>query len=302
MLNNRGMLKINNRMLTPSDLMRKVKYRIMRNASEDKALQAYASLLLGYNVDLKNPKTFNEKLTWLKLNDRNPFYHKLVDKYEVKKIVAEKIGAEHVVPCYGVWDKFDDIDFDALPSQFVIKCTHYGAPIVVKDKSEFDIERAREIIEGQYRRNGYSTNFEWVYKDVTPRVLVDKFLDDHSDNNVLQDYKFWCFNGEPRMMYLTVKDTEIYENFYDMSFAPVDISHGFARRNPEFKKPSNFDEMASLAGTLSSGIPFVRIDFFSVNDVVYFGEYTFYDWAGTHPFASYEQDRLLGSMIDISRR
>lgn len=285
--------------MTISTLYRKIKYFIFRHFHEKCALTAYASYLLGYNVDIKHPKTFNEKLTWLKLNDRNEEYHKLVDKYEVKRIVSAKIGAEHVVPCLGVWDNFDEIDFSKMPTQFVIKSTHYGAPVIVKDKSKMDIPSIRGIIKSQATKSGYGANYEWVYKDVRPRVLIDKYLEDNSGNSVLQDYKFWCFNGAPLYMYMTVKDQNIYENFYDMDFNAVDINHGFPRHSPEFKKPGPFDKMKEFAKILSKGIPFVRVDFFVVEGNIYFGEMTFYDWAGTHPFINYEQDLFLGSLIDL---
>ncbi|MBQ8779842.1 MAG: glycosyl transferase [Alistipes sp.] len=285
-----------------SRLRLSLKYRLSHFDTEEERLQAYFSFLLGYDVDLKNPRTFNEKLSWMKLYDHNPLYHTLVDKYDVKAYVAELIGQEYVVPCYGVWNSFDDIDFSTLPDQFVIKSTHYGAPIVVKDKSTFDIERAREVVLQQSKESGYINNYEWVYKDVPARVIIDKFLNDHTDNKVLQDYKFWCFNGEPKYMYLTVKDDDIYENFYDMDFTPVDINHGFARRKPEFKRPEKFEEMKQLATKLSKGIPFVRVDFFFVDGQIYFGEYTFYDWGGTHPFANYNQDLMIGNLLNLPKK
>lgn len=272
---------------------------MVKNTTEEKELQAYSSLLLGYDVDFKNPKTFNEKLNWMKLFDRNPLYHKLVDKYEVKQYVEEVIGPEYVVPCYGVWNNFDEIDFSTLPNEFVIKSTHYGAPVVVKDKSKMNYKELKDIFIEQSKTSGYKTNYEWVYKDLQPRILIEKYLDDRSSNNVLQDYKFWCFNGIPRIMYLTVKDTNAYENFYDMDFKELDINHGFPRRKPEFSKPDTFDEMKELAAKLATGIPFVRVDFYSIEGKIYFGEYTFYDWAGIHPFDNYEMDLALGHLIKL---
>lgn len=285
----------------PMYLVRFIKYRLALNTTEERELQTYASLLLGYDVDLKNPRTFNEKLTWLKLFGRNELYHKMVDKYEVKSIVANAIGEDYVVPCYGVWENFDDIDFTKLPNQFVVKSTHYGAPVVVKDKSKLDIDKLRDIIIAQSTESGYKANFEWVYKDVKPRIIVDKYLDDHSCNNVLQDYKFWCFNGTPRVMYLTVKDTDVYENFYDMDFNILNINHGFPRRIPEFSRPENFEKMKVLAAKLSAGTPFVRVDFYSVNGHIYFGEFTFYDWGGVHPFINKQQDLEIGKMLELPR-
>ena len=253
-------------------------------------------------LNLSAPKSFNEKLNWLKVNDRNPLYTQLADKYSVKEYVRSKIGDEHVVPCYGVWSHFDDIDFSQLPDQFVLKCTHdSGGMCLCRDKSSFDKTAAKAKLEQTLRNNFYWWTREWPYKNVKPRILADKLLDDHT-GKTLRDYKFWCFNGEPKYMYCTVKSDDIYENFYDMDFLPVAINHGFRRSEPEFEKPEALELMKSLAQTLSQGIPFVRIDFFWVEGRVYFGEFTFYDWAGLRPFAHYQQDLELGGLILLPQR
>ena len=253
-------------------------------------------------LNLKNPKSFNEKLNWLKLYDRKPLYTKLVDKYEVKQYVKERIGDQYVVPCYGVWDSFDKIDFSKLPDQFVLKCTHdSGGMSICKDKSLFDPKEARKKLEQTMDNNFFWWTREWAYKNVHPRILADKFLDDHT-GDTLRDYKFWCFNGVPRFMYCTIKAKDIYENFYDMDFNIVDINHGFRRAKPEFEKPECFELMKSFATKLSKGIPFIRVDFFLVDGNVYFGEFTFYDWAGLRPFADYQQDLELGDMLLLPKR
>jgi len=241
-------------------------------------------------------------LNWLKLYDRKPLYTKLVDKYEVKQFVRECIGDQYVVPCYGVWDSFDEIDFSELPDQFVLKCTHdSGGMSICKDKSLFDPNEARQKLEQTMENNFYWWTREWAYKNVHPRILADKFLDDHT-GDTLRDYKFWCFNGVPQFMYCTIKAKDIYENFYDMDFNVVDINHGFRRAKPEFEKPECFELMKSFATKLSKGIPFVRVDFFLVDGNVYFGEFTFYDWAGLRPFVNYQQDLDLGDMIVLPKR
>lgn len=253
-------------------------------------------------LNLNTPKSFNEKLNWLKLYDRKPLYTKLVDKYEVKQFVRECIGDQYVVPCYGVWDSFDEIDFSELPDQFVLKCTHdSGGMSICKDKSLFDPNEARQKLEQTMENNFYWWTREWAYKNVHPRILADKFLDDHT-GDTLRDYKFWCFNGVPQFMYCTIKAKDIYENFYDMDFNVVDINHGFRRAKPEFEKPECFELMKSFATKLSKGIPFVRVDFFLVDGNVYFGEFTFYDWAGLRPFVNYQQDLDLGDMIVLPKR
>ena len=254
------------------------------------------------NLNLGDPQSFNEKLNWLKLNDRNPLYTRLANKYDVKEYVRECIGEEYVVPCYGVWESFDDIDFDKLPDRFILKCTHdSGGRIVCTDKATFDKRRAKERLETTMRNNFFWWTREWVYKDVKPRILADMLLDDHT-GEVLRDYKFWCFNGVPKYMYCTIKNDDVFENFYDMDFNVVNIDHGFKRAVPEFDKPECFELMKTLAGKLSKGIPFVRVDFFLVEGRVYFGELTFYDWAGLRPFATYDQDLELGRLIALPNK
>lgn len=248
-------------------------------------------------IDWKNPLTFNEKLNWLKLYYHDTKLTTMADKYAVKELVSQIIGEEYVVPCYGVYKSIDEIDFPNLPDKFVIKATHDSSgALVCKDKSNLDIESVRAKYAKILKRNWYYSSREWVYKNIPPRIIVDKYLDD-GRHGELQDYKFWCFNGEPTYMYITNKGASIFENFYDMDFNPVDIDHGFPRTNPEYEKPVGFELMKELAGKLSQGIPFVRVDFFDVAGKIYFGEFTFYDWAGLKPFANEKWDRELGNRI-----
>lgn len=247
------------------------------------------------------PRSFCEKLNWLKLYDHNPLYQVMADKYEVKHFVTNIIGERYVVENYGVWGQWADIDFSKLPNQFVIKGTHdSGGAFVCRNKKDFDFDGIRKIVEKYQRTNYFFHLREWPYKNIKPRIIIDKLLDDHTGNE-LRDYKFWCFGGEPRYMYCTIKGKNIYENFYDMDFKPVQIDHGFPRHYPEFQKPSQFELMKELAVKLSQNIPFVRVDFFQVGDQVYFGEFTFYDWGGLRPFSDYSTDLLLGDLIKLPR-
>ena len=255
----------------------------------------------GKKLHLDPPKGFNEKLSWNKLYDHNPKYTVMADKFAVKEYVKGIIGPEYIVPCYGVWNSFDEIDFSTLPQQFILKCTHDSSGIVLcKDKDDFDYDAARKVIDGSLSTDYYQKGFEWPYKDVPRRVLADMLLVD-GKREELQDYKWWCFNGEPRVMYITNKGRlgRIEENFYDMDFQPLDINHGFDRTVPEYGKPARFEEMKSLAEKLSKGIPFVRVDFFVVDDKVYFGEFTFFDHAGLRPFKENGWDEKLGGWIKL---
>lgn len=250
-------------------------------------------------MDWDNPKTFNAKLTWLKVYNRKDIYTTMVDKFAVKEYVRQRIGGKYIVENYGVYDRWEDIDFDKLPNQFVLKCTHdSGGAFVCRDKTTWDREAVRKKLEENLSTYNYNIAREWPYKNVPHRMIVDRLLDDHTGNE-LRDYKFWCFNGKPTYMYCTIKAKSIYENFYDMDFKPVDIDHGFPRHQPEFEKPIEFEEMKELAAKLSVGIPFVRVDFFDVDGHIYFGEFTFFDWGGKRPFRNGWDDKL-GALIDLS--
>ncbi len=252
-------------------------------------------------LNLEQPRTFNEKLNWLKNNYRKPLFTQMVDKYEVKSLVSNMIGEGYIVPCYGVWDKFEDIDFNKLPESFVLKTTNDSSgTIVCKDKRGLNLEFCKNRLSRSLHQNYYYSFREWPYKDVKPRIIADKLLDDGT-GEVLRDYKFWCFEGKPTYMYFTVKNDDIYENFYDMDFKPVAINHRFKRAVPEFDKPECFEEMKELASKLSADIPFVRVDFFQVAGKVYFGEFTFYDWGAMRRFSTKKQDFELGELIDIEK-
>ena len=257
--------------------------------------------LFGYFPNLKNPQTFNEKLNWLKLNYHNSLLTTLADKYEVKKYVAEKIGEDYVVKNLGVWNEFEEIDFGKLPTQFVLKTTgDSSGTFICKDKTKLDLKKARKHVNIGLHRNYYYACREWVYKMIKPRIIADALLDDNSGHE-LTDYKFWCFNGQPKYMYCTNKGKHITENFYDMDFKPVYIDHGFERRVPEFEKPEAFETMKRLAAVLSDDLPFVRVDFFYVNGKVYFGECTFYDWGGLQPFSG-NWDKELGELLRLPEK
>ena len=240
---------------------------------------------MGYPLNLRNPQTFNEKLNWLKLYNRNPLYTTLVDKYTVKKWVADKIGEQHVVPTLGVWEKFDDIDFNKLPNQFVLKCTHdSGGLIIVKSKDNLDRNVAKSKINESLKKNFYYQCREWPYKNVPPRIIAEKYMEDKLDGE-LRDYKFYTFNGIPKFM-LIVSNRNIPEkkgfDYFDMNgihqnLQDVDV-HNSPIGIPHL--PNNFEKMKEFCIVLAKNIPHVRIDFFEVNGQIYFGEMTFFDAGG----------------------
>lgn len=252
--------------------------------------------------NLKNPRTFNEKLQWLKLYDRNPLYTKLVDKYEVKPIVAAQIGEEYIIPTLGVWDKFDDIDFEKLPNQFVLKCTHdSGGLVVVKDKSKFDVTAARKIINKCLKMNYYWAFREWPYKNVKPRIIAEKYMEDESGYE-LKDYKIFCFNGVPKALFIAT-DRGVHKTKFD--FFDADLNHIPMKQhypnNPNIKipDPDGIRKMFELAHILTKDFKHCRADFYDINGKVYFGELTFSHFSGMQPIEPFEWDEKFGDWLKL---
>ena len=258
---------------------------------------------MGKRLNLKKPTTFNEKLQWLKLYDRKPEYTTMVDKYEVKKYVANKIGTEYVIPTLGIWDKFEDIDFDSLPNKFVLKCTHdSGGLCICKDKSKFDIIKAKQKINKALKRNYYCLGREWPYKNVKPRIIAEQYMED-TKTSELRDYKFFTFNGEAKILFIATdrqkKNEETKFDFFDMEFNHLPFTNGHPNAKILPQKPERFEEMRILAQKLSKDIPHLRVDFYEVDGKVYFGELTFYHWNGMVKFDPEEWDYKIGSWINL---
>lgn len=265
-------------------------------------------------LDLKNPKTFNEKLQWLKLYNRNPEYTKMVDKYEAKKYVASILGEEYIIPTYGVWDSFDEIDVDSLPNQFVLKCTHGSGDVVIcKDKSEFDEQKAKIRLEKSLKTNYYKIGREWPYKNVKPRIIAEKYMEDictvteleDEQEKGLTDYKIFCFNGEARVMLIATDrftSKELKFDYFDRDFNWLDFDWTHNRSQTKPSKPEKFDEMFELAEKLSQGIPQVRVDFYQVADLIYFGELTFFHAGGWEKFSPEKWDETMGEMIKLPQK
>lgn len=277
-----------------------------RKLSDKEFLNLVFKKKFGRDIDWENPVTFNEKLQWLKVYYRNPLYTNLVDKYEVKQYVADKIGEEYIIKTLGVWDSFDEIDFDLLPDRFVLKCTHdSGGLVIVKDKSKLDIDAARETIESSLKRNFYYQSREWPYKNVKPRIIAESYMED-SKTAELRDYKFFCFDGEVKAMFIATErqkqGEDVKFDFFDADFnhLPFRQGHDHAAKTPE--KPVCFDEMKRLAGELSKGFPEVRIDFYEVDGRVYFGEFTFFHFGGFMPFEPEEWDYKFGEWITLPEK
>lgn len=260
-------------------------------------------LKTGKSLDFDNPKTFNEKLQWLKICDRKDIYTTMVDKYEVKEYVANVIGDEYIIPTIGVYNKFDDIDFAKLPHQFVIKCTHdSGGLVIVKDKSVIDIKKIRKKINKCLKRNYYYSGREWPYKNVKPRIIVEKYMEDKKYKS-MRDYKFFCFNGRPEIMYLSegLEDHKTARmSFYDMDMELIDCRRSdYAMLDYTPEKPKNFDKMKKFSAILSNNIPHIRVDWYEINGKLYFGELTFSTCGGMVPFADEKWNKKLGDLINL---
>ena len=259
-------------------------------------------LLFGRNLDFDNPKSFNEKINFLKIYDKNPIYTKMVDKSEAKKYAANIIGEKYIIPTIGVYEKFDDIDFDSLPDRFVIKCTHdSGGLVICKDKKSFDKEVAKKKINKCLKTNYYYHGREWPYKNVKPRILIEDYMED-SKCGELRDYKFFCFDGVPKLMFVATNrfgDGETYFDFFDEDYNHLPFSQGHPNAPVIPRKPKNFEKMKKLASKLSQGIKQVRIDFYEVDGEVYFGEFTFSHFSGMMPFVPDEWDYKIGELVKL---
>lgn len=261
-------------------------------------------VITGKKCNLKHPVTYNEKLQWLKLHDRKPEYSDMVDKFEVRKIIENTIGSEYLIPCYGVYHSFDEIDFDKFPEQFVMKCTHdSGSVIICKDKRKFDKIAAKQSLDAAMKRNYYSTYREWPYKYVIPRIIVEKYMIDESGDD-LKDYKVMCFNGEAKVI-------EVHENrftdgkehtqtFYDRNWNRLNIvQEGLTYVREERRAPLQLDRILELSEELAKDMYHARIDWYIINDKIYFGEITFFDGSGFEIFPNTEDDVYLGSLLKL---
>lgn len=273
------------------------------NMDDEAYLKRKYRACMGKELNLGSPQTFNEKLQWLKLHDRKPEYTTMVDKYAVKKYVADIIGEEYIIPTLGVWNHFDEIDFDKLPNQFVLKCTHDSGGIVIcKDKNKLDLKLAKKKMEKCLKRNYYWSSREWPYKDVKPRIIAEQYIEDNNKEGFLTDYKFFCFNGKMKCMYVSVNSHTAKQKiqFFDRNYNLLPIRRDDYLIFDEIpKKPNHLDDMIKIAEQLSRNIPHTRIDFYYIQNRIYFGEITFFTGSGFIPFSEKKWDYKLGSWIKL---
>lgn len=270
---------------------------------DEKYLKVYCRLSGLKNMDFDNPKTFNEKLQWLKLHNRRSEYIQMVDKVAVKDYVASIIGEEYIIPTIAVWDNPNDIEWDKLPNQFVLKTNHDGGcngVVVCKDKASLNKRKAIRELKHSFNRSSYLIGREWPYKMVEHKVFAEQYMEDTTYHE-LRDYKFYCFDGDVKVMLIAAGrgsgKTEM--NYYDSDFNLLDLNQGHPHISGEVAKPETFDEMKRIASVLSKGIPEIRVDLYEVNGKAYFGELTFFDSGGTGTFYPNKWDKIFGDWITL---
>lgn len=272
---------------------------------DEEYLRRLFKVKMGYELNLDNPQTYNGKLQWLKLHDRKPIYTTMVDKYEVKKYVADIIGDEYIIPTLGVWDRFEEIDFDKLPNQFVLKCTHdSGGLVICRDKAQLNLDEAREKITSSLKQNYYYKFREWPYKSVKPRVIAEEYLEeigeDQERRRVINDYKIYTFNGEAKLCMIN-QDRGVHTraDYFDRDYNWLDFTWGYDHADVTPPKPGNYEKMFQLAEVLSKDTIELRVDFYQVNGRIYFGELTFFDGSGFDRIDPIEWDRKMGSWMNL---
>ena len=294
-----------NRVLLKSTIIRYIENKLNIHIFSDKTfLQAQYYIVFKKKINWSNPKTFNEKLQWLKINDRNPLYVKLVDKYEVKAYIGDKIGLRYIIPTYGIWNKYEEINFDILPNSFVLKCTHdSGGLFICKDKRTLNYDECKKKFSHLLKKNFFYVGREWPYKNIKPRILAEAYIQDQIDDANLTDYKIHCFNGDPKIILVCQNRFQkdgLRESFFDKYWNLLSVKRPKIQQcSPAPQKPLLLDEMLYISKKLSSGIPFVRIDLYESNNRLFFGEMTFYPASGLVPFEPQDYDVIMGQWLAL---
>lgn len=281
---------------------------MLDRASDKTVIKMMFRANINKKLNLENPKTFSEKIQWLKLYERNPEHTVFADKIKVREHIKKTIGEEYLIPLIGTWDSPDDIDFDALPEQFVLKCNHNSGTgmYICRDKSKLDADKVREALRKGLAEDFYLVNREWPYKNIPRKILAEKFIVD-SKTKELRDYKFFCFDGKPMIMDL-ISERKVGVEDERIDFFDMDGNH-LKMKYQEFKNsdtvpelPSQFEKMKEIAEKLAKGFPFIRIDLYEADEKVYFGEMTFFPSSGMKPFDPEDWDEKMGSWITLPKK
>ena len=277
--------------ITPFELVPKSEYPLF--------MKCWYKYHTGYDLNLESPVTFNDKINWLKIHDYRPIRSKIVDKYTAKEYITEKLGAEYVIPLLGVWDKFDDIDFDKLPNQFVLKCnTGSDWNAIVKDKSKFDIPVAKKKFDVWIKKNPAYINFLPTFEGVPLKIIAEEYIE--NEDGDLWDYKFWCFHGEVKYVQMDRKRFIAHvQKFYTPDWQPLDF---VVEDHKIFDKPKMLEEMIKISQKLSKDFPFVRVDLYCVKDRIYFGEMTFCPLGGIAKWNPEEMNYEAGALLHLEKK
>lgn len=273
---------------------------LLNSMSDEKYLQRYYKAKTGLDLDLDNPKLFNEKLQWLKLHDRKSCYTDMVDKYKAKEVVARIVGDQYVIPTLCVWGNENEIDFKRLPSKFVLKTTHGCGGMYICRGEVPDEEKVRKAMRKALKKNYYYHMREWPYKNVKPRILAEKYMQDGDIKN-LTVYKVFNFNGTPKIIQ-TIQDDKTPEesiDYFDTEWNLLNLRQNYPNSKFHLAKPQTLDEMLRLSAECSKGIPFLRTDWYEINGRVYFSEFTFYSDAGVENFYPEKWNSVLGNWLDL---
>lgn len=295
------LLKCNEFVVTTYDYIQQFYFR--NCITNNKFIEKRFEKKLGYKPNLKNPTTYNEKLQWLKLNWYDPIAVQCADKYEVRKFVRQRVGEEILNEFYNVYESVDEIDIDELPDKFVLKGTHgSGFNIICTDKSKMNWEAEFKKMKRWLRINYYYQNREWVYKDIKPRIICEAYLE-QEEGNELRDYRFFCFNGEPKFIavdFSIIDKSKTRRNLYDLQWNLIDAEISYPKEmNIKVDKPQKLDEMIQLSKKLSAGFPHARIDYYYINNRIYFGEITFFHQSGMGRILPKEFELKMGSWLEL---
>lgn len=268
-------------------------------------LKLLVKFTAGYWPDLDNPQTYDEKLQWLKIHDRRPIYTKMVDKITAKRYVEDIIGKKYIIPTLKIYKSLDEIDLSELPDKFVLKTNNGSANtgvVICKDKNDFDLVAAKELLAKSLRQNKFLRTREWPYKDIRPMVFAEELLEDNV-NGDLQDYKFFCFDGEVKALFVGSERSmgDVKFDYFDSDFNHLNIVQEHPMSLKKIVKPINFEVMKELASKLSVGIPQVRVDFYNIEGKILFGELTFFHHSGIMPFNPKQWDYTFGSWIKLPK-
>ena len=303
--NLKSMKSIAQYIIHPNNILKSLLWRSAKYIKNDKFyIQLKYLIYLGRFANLKHPKTFTEKLQWIKFNDRKPIYHKMVDKYEMKGYVSQLVGPEYVIPTLGIYDRFEDIDFSILPNEFVMKTTHDSHSVILcKNKETLDYALAKRKLNNSLKKDYYCYSREWPYKGLNRRVIIEPYLEDNSNSEFLVDYKFFCFNGEPSFFFI-VAERDSHgtpsADYYYLDSTPCEFSQKNEKESSlAIQMPKNLSKMIEISRKVSQNTYQLRVDFYEIKGHPYVGELTFFDSGGYDPFVPKKYNKIIGDMIHL---